>query len=260
MKPRRFLPTNRIIFLLCMGLLLAFSSPQQAYGVFGNSESRRQIQDLSTRVDQRLDILSKGQFELLNQIQALREENARLRGQVETLTHELESSRRRQLDFYNDLDGRLQRLEPTIPSSGDTGRDGDSANENQVSRADPATEAARYEAALNYFQAKRHREAAAALDRFVKEYPHSSRAPGAQYWLGNAHYALKDCRKAIDAYRVVVNRWPRNARAPEALIGIATCQQELGDARGARATLESIVSNYPNSSSAATARQRLNAR
>jgi len=260
MKPRRFLPANRIIFPLSIGLLLTFSGSQQAYGVFGDSEARRQIKDLSTRVEQRLDILSRGQFELLNQIQALREENARLRGQVETLAHELESSRRRQLDFYQDLDGRLRRLEPTPPSSGGTEQGGHSANDDQTPRADHAVEAAHYEAALKYFQAKRYRDAAAALDRFVKDYPQSSRAPGAQYWLGNAHYALKDCRRAIDAYRVVVSRWPRDARAPEALIGIATCQQELGDARGARATLESIVSNYPQSPSAATARQRLNTR
>jgi hypothetical protein len=58
--------------------------------------------------------------------------------------------------------------------------------------------------------------------------------PSAYYWLGNAHYSLRDCKKAIEAHRVVVNKWPANAKAPDALLNMATCQQELADAKGAR--------------------------
>jgi cell division protein FtsB len=43
-------------------------------------------------------------MELANQIQALRDENARLRGQVETLNYELDAAKKRQQDFYVDLD------------------------------------------------------------------------------------------------------------------------------------------------------------
>ena len=101
------------------------------------------------------------------------------------------------------------------------------------------------------------KEAAAAFDAFAKAHPDSTLAPNAQYWLGNANYALHDCKKAIEAHRVVVARWPQNPKAPDSLVNIATCQQELGDAKGARTSLEAVLAKYPDSSAAATAKQRL---
>ena len=81
-------------------LLIALGSPPVQAGLFDDDEARRQLKDLSIKTNDRLDTVSKGQIELANQIQTRRDENARLRGQVETLTYELESARKRQQDFY----------------------------------------------------------------------------------------------------------------------------------------------------------------
>ncbi len=245
----------------CSGdrLLLAALAAQQAQaGLFDDEEARRQIKDLSIKTNERLDTFAKAQFELVNQIQALREENARLRGQVETLTYELESAKKRQQDFYVDLDGRLRKLEPVRPRrtprqdrrKRQTG--GRGTGEKAVS--DPAAETREYEAALNLFKANKLKEAAAAFESFAKAHPESTLTPSAQYWLGNAHYALHDCKKAIDAQRVVAT-WPESPKAPDALINIATCQQELGDAKGAKSTLEALLAKYPDSAAATTAKQ-----
>ena len=91
----------------------------------------------------------------------------------------------------------------------------------------------------------------------MKAHPTSSQAPSAQYWLGNAHYTLRDCKKAIEAHQVVVDKWPQDAKAPDSLLGIADCRQDLGDAKGARATLEKLLLSYPDSSAASTAKGRL---
>ena len=84
---------------------LVLGAPQARAGMFDDDEARRQIKDLTLQLNERLDTVSKGQFELLNQIQALHEDNARLRGRVETLEYELDSAKKRQQDFYIDLDG-----------------------------------------------------------------------------------------------------------------------------------------------------------
>lgn len=239
-----------------LALLLATAGMQQAHaGMFDDDEARRQISDLTIKTNERLDSTAKAQFDLLNQIQSLREESARLRGQVETLTYELESAKKRQQDFYIDLDGRLRKLEPQAPQAADArpAEDGKPAK----AAADPGAEAHDYEAALNYFKGGKLKEAAGAFEAFTKNYPDSSLAPSAQYWLGNAHFALRDCKKAIDAQKIVVAKWPSHAKAPDAMINIATCQQELGDAKGAKATLEAVLIKYPDSASAATAKTRL---
>ena len=248
--------------LSALALVLAFSGTSARAGMFDDEEARRQIRDLSIQTNERLETQAKAQFELVNQIQALREENARLRGQVETLTYELDSAKKRQQDFYVDLDGRLRKLESqntTTPAA-----EGQSSAEEKPAAgeppkktvADPAAESRDYETALNFFKANKIKEAASAFEAFGKNHPESTLAPNAQYWLGNAYYAQRDCKKAIEAHKVVVAKWPQHPKAPDSLISIATCQQEMGDAKVAKATFDTVLAKYPGSSAAATAKQR----
>ena len=60
--------------LLPIVLLFALLGVRDAQaGLFDDEEARRQIKDLSIKANERLDIVAKGQIELANQIQALRE-------------------------------------------------------------------------------------------------------------------------------------------------------------------------------------------
>ena len=261
MTARRSRYAPRLIALVLS--LAAFGAQPACAGMFDDDEARRQIKDLSIQTNERLETLSKAQFDLVNQLQSLREENAKLRGQVEALNYELESAKKRQQDFYVDLDGRLRKIES--PNGGSETPDGKAADDSKGAAepgkkavvADPAAESRDYEAALNFFKANKIKEAASAFETFGKNYPESTLAPNAQYWLGNAHYTLRDCRKAIDAHKVVVAKWPQHPKAPDSLIGIATCQQEIGDAKGAKTTFETVLAKYPGSPAATTAKQRL---
>jgi tol-pal system protein YbgF len=241
-------------------LLAAFGAQQAHAGLFDDDEARRQINDLTIKTNERLDTTAKAQFELANQIQALREENARLRGQLETLSYELGSANKRQQDFYVDLDGRLRKFETQAQQAAFAKpvEDAKASDESaQQAPADPAVESRDYEAALKLFTTGKLKEAANAFAVFVDAYSDSPLTPSAQYWLGNAYYALHSCKQAIDAQRVVLAKWPRHAKAPDALLNIATCQQALGEAKSAKDTLETVVIKYPNSPAAVTAKQRL---
>lgn len=236
-----------------------------AWALFGDDEARRQVSELRTQTNERLETQGRAQLDLANQIEALKSEVARLRGQVETLTYELETTKKRQQDFYIDLDERLRKIEPASAATtagtpavaggkpATDGAPGGMANK----PADPAAEAKAYEAALNQFKAGKYKEAAAAFDNFVKTHPDSDLAPSAQYWLGNSYYGQRDCKKAIEAQKLVVSRWGDHPKAPDAMLNMSTCQQELGDSKAARQTMEMLVSKYPGSSAAATASQRL---
>jgi len=135
-------------------LLLAVAGTQQAHaGLFDDEEARRQINDLSIKVNERVDTLSKAQIELLNQIQSLREDNAKLRGQLETLQYELEATKKRQQDFYVDLDGRLRKIETAAVTATEAAKPTEGENApidaaNKKPPVDPAAEARDYEAAL----------------------------------------------------------------------------------------------------------------
>jgi tol-pal system protein YbgF len=232
-------------------LVLTAALPARS-ALFDDEEARKRVEQLRIELNARMDKLeaaSRGQIELANQIEALKAEVAKLRGQVEVLTYELESTQKRQKDFYVDLDNRLRKLEPQA---------GAEAKPAEAKPAvDPAAETRDYEAALNLFKAGKHKDAQNAFLSFIKTYPASPFLPSAHYWAGSAHYQLGEYKKAMELFAKLPATWPDDAKAPDALLGQANCQQESGDAKGARKTLETLVAKYPSSAAATVAKQRL---
>ncbi|MDR1890014.1 MAG: tol-pal system protein YbgF [Zoogloeaceae bacterium] len=230
--------------LLCAGALLI--APVAEAGLFDDDGARQQIIDLKTATDARIETLTQAQLELATQLMGLREDISRLRGEIETLQYENEQAKKRLQDLYLDLDSRLSPLESR-----------DSAGSGALLSADPVAENKAYENALDQFRAGKYPAAASAFAAFVQSYPNSDMAPNAQFWLGNAWYAQRQCSQAIDAQLVVTTRWPDSARAPDALLAIANCQRDAGNTTAARRTLINLVEKYPDSQAAIQAKQRL---
>lgn len=225
-------------------LVLAVSLPAQA-GMFDDAEARKEIirmrDDYAARL-QALEAGSRAQLGQANQLETLKEEVAKLRGDVELLTYEMEAVKKRQKDFYVDLDTRLRTLEGGSTASGP---------------ADPAAESADYERALDLLKQSKHAEAAKAFDTFISTYPTSSFLPSAHFWAGSAALQAKDIASASKHFNTVVNEWPDDARAPDAMLGIANCQRALGERDRERKTLAALIKQYPDSAAAKSAQQRL---
>lgn len=237
------------------------SAHAQIFG--GDDQARRQIIELREQLTSRIETTSRAQLDLTNQNETLRAEVARLRGQVEVLSHELESLKQRQRDFYVDLDQRIQRLEgggapvDGIASlGGATPTTSGPATAAQPS-ADPAAETAAYQAALNLLKEGKHNEALAAFNQFIAQHPRSSTLPNAHFWAGNAALQARDIATARRHFNTVLDNWPQDRVAADAMLGLANTQQALGDGRGAQETLRRVVSTYPDSSAAQVAKQRL---
>lgn len=240
-----------------LALLLATCWAAQAQaGLFDDEEARRQILDMKARYEARFDQQAKAQLDLAGQISRQSEEIASLRGQLETVMYELETARKRQQDFYVDLDTRLRKLESGPPAAAPAAT-GDAAAGSAPTARDPAAESEAYEVALAQFKAGKYKEAAAAFAAFVQKSPDSELAPNAQFWLGNAWYAQRNCYKTIENHAIVVQKYGNSPKAPDSLLTIATCQQELGNQAGARRSLETLVGRYPGTPAADTAQQRL---
>lgn len=223
-------------------------------GVFDDDEARKAILDLrakvealsrdvNARIDTKADKTST--LDLISQHDQTMQEIDKLRGQIEVLSNDLANAQKRQKDFYVDLDARLRKLEPRQVTV-----DGKQA------AVDPSEQSS-YDAAQLLFKAGDYKGAASALDAFVKRYPESAYAANAQYWLGNAYYAMRDCKTAIAAQQVVIKAYPDSPKAPDAMLNIASCQTELKDKAGTKKTLNLLIDKYPDSTAAATAKERL---
>jgi tol-pal system protein YbgF len=243
-------------------LLASLCAAGPAYALFGDDEARKAILELRARVAEqekqllakdaelaarieRMESAQRGALEFANQLDLLRQEIARLRGQVDQLANELAQAQKRNRDLYGDLDVRLKKLEPS-----------NLVVDGRPTLVDRAEQAA-FDAALVQFRAGDFRGAATSLQAFIARYPESAYSAAAHYWLGNAYYQLKDYKSAIAAQQVVIDKHADSVRAPEALLNIAASQIELNDRRNARATLQRIIKDFPDSEAARLAKERL---
>ena len=271
-------------FALSLDIGVAPSAAQA--GVFDDDEARKRITITNERIDklqrdldERIATLERqlksgALVDLANNVEGLKGDVARIRGQIEVLTYELDQSQKRQRDLYVDLDARMRKLEGA-PGAGAADTSGgnsaaDTSGSNSVSNsvansapgaaASSANEQRSYDAALDQFKRGDYPGAIAGFTAFVKANPRSALASSAQYWIGNAHFARKDFKAAIAAQRQLLLTWPDSAKVPDALLNIATAQSELGDNAAARRTLEELIGKYPQSDAAAKAKQRLGQR
>ena len=223
-------------------------------GLLDDEEARKAIvelrakvdalsKDLNTRIDTKAD--KSAALNMVSQQETMMAEVAKLRGQLEVLSNELVTSQKRQKDFYADLDARLKKVEPRLVTV-----DGKEA------AVTPAEQRA-YDTAMSYFKERDYKGASGNLAEFLKSYPDSAFAPIAQYWLGNAWYALGDCKKAIATQEVVVTNYPDSTKATDAMLNIATCQALLKEKVKAKKTLADLITVYPDSPAAATAKEQL---
>ncbi len=249
--------------LLAGGVLLA--GPSRA-ALFEDDEARRAILDLRGKVEQQRTaadaaiqrqsedlrraaeengLLRRSLLDLQNQIEALRGELARMRGQNEQLTRDVSEIQRQQKDISQGVEERLRKFEPAKVSL-----------DGREFTADPA-ETRDFDASLAIFRRGDFPAAQTAFTEFARRYPQSGYRGTALFWLGNAQYANRDYRGAIANFRALLALGPEHARAPESLLSIANCQIELKDNPGARRTLQELVQAYPQSEAANAARERL---
>ena len=282
------------------GVVLALVAHAAHAALFDDDEARRRVEatnirlsQLERRVEERLAALEqqvKGQglADIANQLQLLQADVAKLRGQVEVVTYELEQSQKRQRDLYVDLDTRMRKLEsaatersapPTPGAPAEPGTPGAPPSEpaapppaaatppGPVAALPPARNAAdgvaeqrAYDAALDHFKRGDYAGAINAFNGFLKSYPRSPLASSAQYWLGNAQYARRDFRGSIATQRQLLKDYPDSGKAPDALLNIASAQADMGDSAAARRTLEQLIRDYPKTDAATRAKQRLGVR
>jgi tol-pal system protein YbgF len=208
-------------------------------------EQEAQLADQTRKAGEENTQLRRSLVDLQNQIEALRAELAKLRGQDEQLQRDLAESQKRVGDASSGVEERLRKLEPTRVTM-----DGKEFLAEPSERRD-------FDSALALLKKGEFAAAQPMFVAFINRYAQSEYRNSALFWLGNAQYATRDYKEAIINFRALVSQAPDHLRAPEALLSIANCQLELKDAKAARKTLEDLIKAYGQSDAAAAAKDRL---
>jgi tol-pal system protein YbgF len=184
-------------------------------------------------------------LDLNNQLEEMRADNAKLRGQNEQLARDVAEMQRKQKDLQSGVDDWIRRFEPQKVTL-----------DGKEFTVEP-DEKRQYDDAMELLRKSDFAGASTALIAFRKRWPASGYGESAAFWLGNAQYGNRQYKEAMTTFRALVSAAPDGAKAPEALLAIANCQAELKDGKAARRTLDELVRTYPKSEAAQAGRERL---
>jgi len=261
--------TSRTALLL---ILLAVAAQAPA-------ASKSELEARIVQLERKLD--SRSLVDMLNQVTELQGQMQQLRGDIEVQNHTLDNLQKRQRDLYLDIDRRLHRLEAggvaEAPSSGMSGSapaagaaagaaagtptaapaSGSPAIAVATPSLNPAEERKAYDQALELLKEGRYNDAAGAFQGFLKQYPGSSYADNAQYWLGEVYYVTRQFPAALAEFDKVLKNHPGSPKAADAKLKQGYIQYELKDWGKSRALLGEVVSGYPGTTSARLAQERL---
>jgi tol-pal system protein YbgF len=195
-----------------------------------------------------------GLADMQNQIEVLKQEVANLKGDLEVASHNLDTTQQRQKDLYADTDTRLRKLEGGVPVA---------ANPPLANApAQPAAEEKDVKAfadADSLSKSAKHKEAFAAFDGFLKEYPNSKLTPDALYGMGYSQFALKNYKSSIATQQKVIDLHPESPKVPDAMFNMANSQIQLGQVTNAKKTLRALIEKFPNADVTPSAQKRLKA-
>jgi tol-pal system protein YbgF len=295
------------------GAVLLLGAAGFAYAaIFDDDVARKQISVERQRIDElknelkkqqdavdariaKLEEASKNQalLDLFTQLEALKLEMNRLRGQIEVLNNNVENTAKRQRDMYVDLDTRVRRFEqqggpapasaPAAPNAAPAAAAGATAvatvkpttpaaafsppaaaataavlpSAAAATTVDPGAENRVYEAAQGLRRVGNYQGAIAAFQSFINQYPKGILAPRAQYWIGDSYFNLRDFKLAIANQQTLIRTYPDSPSVPDAMLNIASSEMEMGDLNAGRKTLEELVMKYPVSEAADKAKRRL---
>lgn len=250
---------------LAAAAVLVLWGPAHA-GLFDDEEARKAILDLRARIQatdeasrkslgdltatnaqlvEQVNALKRSLLDLNNQLETLRGEVAKLRGDGEQMLRDVATLQQTQKDANQNFDDRLRKMEPAKVSL--DGREFVASPEERQA----------YDAAIAAIRNGDFDTAAKGLSDLQERWPTSGYGPSATFWLGNALYGKRDYKGAINAFRALVKASPDHPKAPEALLALANSQAEIKDNRGARRTIEELLKSYPDSEAAVAGKERL---
>ena len=207
-----------------------------------------------------IEAITKGQVlgDMLNQIEALKQDVAKLKGQLEFASHNVDATQQRQKDLYTDTDARLRKLESIPAPTPATAVEASAPAE--VIAATPGKNTQEFqliELANGLSKESKFKDAFSAYDKFLKEYPNSALAADATYGLGYTQFALKNYKSAIATQQKLIDQHQDSPKVPDALFNMANSQIQLGLIPNAKKTLHDLIVKFPNSEVTPTAQKRL---
>ncbi len=243
---------KRTLAISLLGLYGAavIATPAPVTDVTSSSSEQR-----ITELERKFSTRTEAQHRQQEQLDVMQNEVNELRGAIEVQNYQLEKILERQRELYLEIDKRIETVKAqpsTIPAStvntvATTVEAPLSANENEA-----------YDKAVNLILKDRlYDQAIPEFQTFLQNFPNSSYASNAHYWLGQLLFNKQDWAGAGVQFQSLITDYPDSSKIADATLKLGITEMERANAARAKQLWEQVVAVFPDSSSAKLADKRL---
>jgi tol-pal system protein YbgF len=226
--------------------------------------SKAQIQELQKRLDA-LDTNTRGTNDIQKSLADYGAKTDQLATDIQLLQGKLEENNYRIAELSQKLDdksfkitelsAKVDELDTKVKllSGGTT-----ATTSKQTGSAPKAPEPSDvYRQSKSDFDKGSYDLALAGFQNYIAQFPRTSLADKAQYWIGECYYAKKDFGKAIEAFAKVVKTYPQSDKAAGAKLKIGYSYLNEKNTIKAKEYLHKVIKEYPHSEEAQLAKAKL---
>lgn len=221
----------------------------------GSASSSLSNNERVANLERQFEAYNRKQVSNQRTLDELQNELSELRGVTELHTHQLSQILERQRELYQELDRRVsQALKPanTTPALIESPSDVSSTYSNNLTENDA------YDRAVNLvLKDKQYDKAIPEFRAFNKNYPTSTYAANAHYWLGQLLFNKNELAEAKQEFEIVVKNHPESTKRSDALLKLAMVEQKQNNKSKAVSLYNQLITEYPDSSAAKLAQPRL---
>lgn len=194
-------------------------------------------------------------IEMSNQLLAIENKMADLRGELEESQYEIAELKAAQTQQYADFQQQIEAMKQAHADEiaqlkAEQLEQGSevvvqATDTVIVTSAEEAEQA--YERAKQYVFDRDYEAAVSAFEAVTELYPNSEQSGNAFYWLGEMYLVIEqpDIDKAAESFIKSIENEPGSARKPDALIRAAQTLEALGQPNAAKEFAKQLVNDYP---------------
>ena len=198
---------------------------------------------------------------ILEKIENLENELARLSNQIDSNTFEVQKLDESNQARYVDLDKRIHDLEAIILLSKEEEAEDKIESNNPlaelIEKDGEEEEFTLWSNTLKLIDNSRYSEAAENLRFLILSYPNGAYLVDSYFWLAEIYFLQEMNEDAYETYFSLINNFPEHERVPVSLykLGLISIKLEKNDE--AIAFFERVILNYPESGSSILSEQEL---
>lgn len=230
----------------------ATAAPAPVTEVGGNNSGN--MNDRVALLERIIKARQQSEVEMQQRLDQLQQEVLDLRGQTDQQNYQIQQMLQRQRQLYDEIANLSNNnASAAVPAASSV-----TENNSAVDTPSSLSETDTYQQAVDLvLKQRKYAEAIPAFKSFISQYPNSTFADNANYWLGQLLYNQGDLTQAKLAFENVVNNYKESGKRADSLVKLGMIAEKSNDKNAARGFYNRVIKEYASSAAARIAQQQL---